>query len=608
MSNRTWKLVPAGLIAAWFLWFTRGALDAYFSPDDVTNIYRSWSYSLASLIKANLLFFLNSPYYRPLTSAWYRVIYFFAGFNPVPFHAANLLILAANLWLTYCLARRLTQSREIGMVATLLIVYLPSCGALYFDTGFDFDVLCYFFFVSVLLFYVRIRQQNRPLRKPEIAACLALYICALSSKELAITLPAFLFLYELLYVGVPWRAPAKLGRWLMRDGRTASLAAGVMLLFTAGHTLDHSQSLMAMSPYRPSFTWNQFMKTSANFFGDIFLQHQPVSRSTVLAVWPAMFALAWLARSRALKFAWLFVMLAPIPVAFILPRGAPQYYVVLFGWALYAAIVFVRVLEFIFDLLPESLQLRPLEARGPALLALSMLILFPFYRGTGFDTTPSVALEGELIRDIHAQMLALYPHAKPRARILFLNDPVDDDYRLLFMARLMYRDVEIVVDRGRAMHPPPGPQEIAQADALFDYRYGRFFNSPQPPQQGPEPVIEFEWGRPSLFHLDFQRVTRRSPAEAGETVVARVSGLGPTKPPLAPGQVFPSSPLRDVAAPVSVRVAGQIERVSLKIGWPGSPGSYRVDFPVPENAVHGDIPVQMIAGGVEGPVVSIPVE
>lgn len=609
MRNRTWTLLPAGLIAAWFLWFTRDVLEAYFSPDDVTNLYRSWSYPLASLIKANLLFFLNSPFYRPLTSAWYRMIYTFAGFNPLPFHAANLLILAANLWLTYCLARRLTQSREIGMVAALLIAYLPNCGQLYFDTGFEFDVLCYLFYISALLLYVRARQQNRGLNRREIAACAFLYVCALNSKELAITLPAFLFLYELLYAGAPWRSPRELGGWLRRDGLAASATAAVMLLFTAGRVLDRgAPSLMSMGAYRPTFTWDQWMKTSANFFADLFLQSHPVGRVTVLAVWLGMFAVAWIARSRTLKFAWLFVMLTPIPVAFILPRGAPQYYVVLFGWALYAATAFVRAWEFVFSLLPAALQIRPPEARATAMLVVCGAFLFPFYRNSGFDTVPSIALEGELIRDIHAQMVQFYPRLKPGAHILFLNDPVDDDYRLLFLARLTYRDVTILVDRARAMHPPPGPAEIASADAVLDYRYGRFFNSPLPPPQGPEPAIEFEWGRPSVFHHDFQRITRRNPAEAGETVIARVSALGATTPPLAAGQLFPAQPLLNVAAAVAVRVGGLREKVSLKIGWPGSASSYRIDFQVPASAVHGEIPVQVIAGGVAGPEIGIPVE
>jgi hypothetical protein len=71
--------------------------------------------------------------------------------------------------------------------------------ALYFDTAYIYDALCYFFFFSAFLLYVRVRQQDRLIKFGEISACCVLYICALNSKETAATLPGFLLVYELLY-------------------------------------------------------------------------------------------------------------------------------------------------------------------------------------------------------------------------------------------------------------------------------------------------------------------------------------------------------------------------------------------------------------------------
>src|SRR5438105_6978100 len=94
-------LGPVAVLAlgVYFFRLTRGSLHGFLSLDDITNIYRACSYPLDLLVRANLLFFQTSPYYRPLPSAWYRVIFHFAGLNPVPYHAVNLIILAATIFL-----------------------------------------------------------------------------------------------------------------------------------------------------------------------------------------------------------------------------------------------------------------------------------------------------------------------------------------------------------------------------------------------------------------------------------------------------------------------------------------------------------------------------
>src|SRR5579871_668528 len=195
-AGRRFKVFAALLIAVYFFLLTKDSLRAYFSPDDSMNLYRSWIYPAGQLVKANLLFFETSPFFRPMGSAWYRAIYHFAGFNAVPFHAANLLILAANIFLTYAVARRLSGSVEAGTLTALLGCYHTAFAWLYFDTGYVYDVLCYFFYFSVFLVYLRTRQQNEIPRTGILTACSLLYICALNSKEMAITLPGFLAIYE----------------------------------------------------------------------------------------------------------------------------------------------------------------------------------------------------------------------------------------------------------------------------------------------------------------------------------------------------------------------------------------------------------------------------
>ena len=179
---------------------------------------------------------------------------------------------------------------------------------------------------------------------------------------------------------------------------------------------------------------------------------------------------------------------------------------------------------------------------------------------------------------------------------------------MTFLTRLSYRDDSLQVDRAKAMKHPPDAKEIASYDYVFDYRLGRFFTSPQPRPQGVEPAITFEFGQPDVFHSDFQRVTRQSPARPGEVVISMVKDLGDTRPSVPPGQPFPEDPLLNVAAPVSVIVGGQPVEVVRKIGWPEKVNRYRLDFRIPKDARPGEVGVEITASNVAGPAVMILVQ
>ena len=55
-----------------------------------------------------------------------------------------------------------------------------------------------------------------------------------------------------------------------------------------------------------------------------------------MAFWGALLLVAALAKSKPLLFSWAFFMITAMPIAFVLPRGASQYYIPIFGCALYA--------------------------------------------------------------------------------------------------------------------------------------------------------------------------------------------------------------------------------------------------------------------------------
>jgi hypothetical protein len=129
------------------------------------------------------------------------------------------------------------------------------------------------------------------------------------------------------------------------------------------------------------------------------------------------------------------------------------------------------------------------------------------------------------------------------------------------------------------------------------------------PMTWPE-VLTVPTGR-AIFHGDdFSPVTAEKPARAGEQLMMSVSGLGPVKPNLDPGQPFP--PLAEgkvyaVNSPVEVTVNGKAAQVVNAIGWPEMNNVYRVDFRVPEGTAAGTATLGLSVAWINGPEVKIPV-
>jgi uncharacterized protein (TIGR03437 family) len=113
---------------------------------------------------------------------------------------------------------------------------------------------------------------------------------------------------------------------------------------------------------------------------------------------------------------------------------------------------------------------------------------------------------------------------------------------------------------------------------------------------------------PAIFHGDdFSPVTLEKPARAGELLIMSVSGLGPVKGKLDPGQPFPAGDLLEVNSPVDVAVNGKPAEIVNKIGWPTMNNVYRVDFVVPEGTAPGMASVVPTVAWIKGSEARIPV-
>jgi len=597
-KNLILPLLTALFIGFYFITLTKDAVLCYFSPDDLMNLHRSWAPPAGALVKANLLFFLNSPFYRPVGSDFYRVMFELAGLNPVPFHIVNLFILAANMWLTYCVARRLTGSKTAAALAALLISYHGRFINLYFDTGYIYDVLCCFFYFATLAFYLRVRSRPRPPRAWELVVMSAFFICALNAKEMAVTLPVSLLLYEWFYRRDAMRDATRSVRgfwkWLTADGRGVVVSGLLTLMFVIGRT--RGGGLMENSAYQPVFSWRRFMETSVNFVSPLFFRDDrfPFPFGVVTLIWLVLLAVAWATRSRALKFAWFFLMLSVLPVAFIPPRGPEQYYITFFGWVLYAATLLNEITKQLFSRMPQFARFE--EVRPAALLLCAAAAMYGINSAYTWSLVKSVAEEGEELRIIANQIHQLRPALRQGSRILFLHDPIEDPWRIQALISLSYGDDSLEIDRGRNVEKPLGPSDIASYDYVFDYRHGHLYSSPQPPIIRPQPEIVYEYGYPVVYHGDWTRITPRTPAKHGEGIICMMQDLGNTNPPVGHDKPFPENPFAEVLSAVEVRVDGHPVEVLRKFGWPGRVNRYRVDFQIPESVQSGEPEIVVKSG------------
>lgn len=608
-TDRLLFLGGAALVAAYFLALVHPTLDSFFTPDDMLGLHRAWISPLDQLIRANILFFKSSPFIRPMACALLRSIFYFAGYDAKPFHVALMIILGANLGLTYFVSRRLSGSREAAGVTVLLFSYHNRFKIIYFDTGFIYDPLCYCFYFAALLVYIRARQLNRALRIWEMAACCVLYICALNSKEMAVTLPVTLLAYELIYHPLESWRPAGILRWPIGDGRGVLVIGIATLAYVLGRTTG-PDSLVGNPMYQPVLTWTQFMLTSRHFLGDVFSPNHDWSMAAVILLWSVLLAAAWISRQKALLFAWFFLMLSVLPIAFVAARGAPQYYIPWFGWVLYAAVAVVQSLAWVTRRLAGE---RPVVARvrSAAVLLSLVLALYPYYQRKGFADVSSVMQEAPVNREVAAQLHALHPRLRPLSRLLFLNDPIRADWpNMTFIVQLSYNDRTLEIARAKEMPRPPDERQRSGYEYVFDYRDGHFLDvTPPPPWRpaGPPAIAVTDSAAPEIYHSDFSPVSAYSPARPGERLIAGATDLGPTRPALPPDQAFPDDPFLAVASEIVVRVNGRPADVSLKIGWPSMVNHYRVDFTVPKQTGSGTAVVFLMADGRAGPAAEIPV-
>ena len=452
--------------AAFFIRMTWGGMQSWFSQDDLLNLSYCWPRSLRELFGG---IFLANNYSRPVGELFYRALYSTFGFNPAPFNVARLAFCSLNLIVLYRWARRISGSREAGAIALLLGGFHPAAVSLYFDTGMIFDVLAFFFYYSAFCVYLGGRGNARYPGVARTVCVVLLYLLALGSKEIAVTFPVALLLFELTIgsrtLPTPW--------WNLRDwGRrfaTVAITGPITFAFVM-RRITGPEALSNNPAYHPVFSLSGYFRAYAHYMGDFGFVSPDVVAPLVPWILAGCIAIALLARNRALLWASLFNIFAILPIAFIPPRDGFAFAVPLAGWVIYLAIL--------ASVLREAIMMRSPVLRLPSRIAvvgaILLLILRPEAEFMRKTLLPIVHGDQDLVREAHRSLRTVLPQKLTGKRILSLHDPFRNAYGMLFIVKLSYRDDSVIVDNARLSEQLDHRVSQAAYDYVLDYGAGGF--------------------------------------------------------------------------------------------------------------------------------------
>ena len=470
------KLAAAAFLLAYFLYFSWDRLQVPFSPDDLMNMAFYWRHGPWWMLYSQ--FPLWRGYYRPMGAVFYLPLLTGFGLNPAAYHCVVMLILLANAYLLYRFARLLGAGELAAGLAALVVCYHAGLSSLYYYTGFVYDVLCFFFYVGALVFYAGIRRRGRLLTAWETAAFLGLFLCALNSKEMAVTLPVILLVYEWIYRRPAVRNWRDLLAWLRGPGRVALYGAGMNLLYLYGKAFGPDPLLNAPG-YRPVFSLHQVQQFQTSALSDLLLNQHYSGWVKILTMWALLLYLALRRDRPVLRFCWWFVLIALLPVESLEHRTGGNLYIPLAGMATFGAVIFADLARWLAAVLARETVLRRVDRR----VLLSVIVAGGVYLWAHRNhylkewlVQPVMARTGKLQWEIVQQFRALTPHVEPGSQVAIVNDPVEPNDPLngletSFIAELWFRDRSVVVYLQRLNRLPP--EELARKDHLFVFENGK---------------------------------------------------------------------------------------------------------------------------------------
>jgi hypothetical protein len=461
LRDKGWFFFGALVVLLYFSYFVLPGLHSRFNIDDPMNIYYVWSRGGWELLKGLLLFF--TPYYRPMGGLFFFSLYGFFGLNPLPYHIVITVILLINVVLAYRCAVLLSGSRTVGGLCALFASYHANMSQAVYLPAFIFDALCFTFFLAALVYYLGVRSAGRTIGKKELLIFILLYVAALESKEMAVTLPVMLLIYEVLWNPPSWSVKGFLA-WV-RSAAFTSLTAGlVTVAYIVGKSAG-AESLSNNPYYKVTISLQTFLHSQVKFFRELFYlkPHASFNELWLVIIWLLLFYAAHRRHENYLKWATLMTVIGPLPIAFIPDRGGICLCIPWFGWTLW-----LGALSAIFSSYISGRSFVRHTARRWVQAVLILVIVGLAWHKTdrrNREIVPAYQGADGYFWSLKEQLGKLLPSVKAGTQIAYYNDDTDS-WDARFVTELFFHDRSVYVRLHR--YNPLSPDEFNKVDYVLN--------------------------------------------------------------------------------------------------------------------------------------------
>lgn len=310
--------------------------SAFFCTDDFWHLEQAaYGPKFSELLKSFIPQGEVLQWARPLGRLYYFICYRLFGVNPWAFHLVSLSIHLVNAVLVFLIARKISRSDAIAFVSGLIfashfaLVNEVMWAAAIFDsvTG-----LC--FFIAFLLYLYR--DDTHPLSPYHICSLIA-FIFAMRTKEMAITLPAVLLLYEITNFTFTKREIKK-NLWQLVAILKKQGSYYVITLIYIILTFKGSTSLPAEGPYAFRFNMPTFLEGARFYLNSLLLKPSFFTNNIFYIVMVGSLIISFVLKDRHLIFGFFHTWISLLPVIFLAHHRDDMYlYIPIFGFSFFVA-------------------------------------------------------------------------------------------------------------------------------------------------------------------------------------------------------------------------------------------------------------------------------
>lgn len=358
------------LISAFSLLLYLNATYGKFVYDDfkiiVENCFiREWRY-FPKIFTKDYFTISGEMSYRPIVTISYFFDYAIWRLNPFGFHLTNIILHTLNTVLFYLFLNAVLQNKKIVLFSTLFFVTHPALVETINAVGYREDLLSATFLLVSLIYFIKSDKYFYSKNDTkQLAICYAIsliaYLCALFSKEMAITFPVLLPLFTIFSGKKIWPGILKRFKGIYIGYFAISLFYVIIrFIVFRNHELKAAYqpggflvNTLTMIKILASYIKLSFFPFNLNADYVVPLVKTPLEGSFILSIIfliSIFIIFAILTKSRnmfACWMAWFFIMI--LPVMNILPIGnimAERYlYIPVMGFCVAKGILIYRITD-----------------------------------------------------------------------------------------------------------------------------------------------------------------------------------------------------------------------------------------------------------------------